>query len=235
MARPTINSLTKTSNSISLNVYYPYTSAGVVTVGVGFTIAEVLSRTVTQSPNLLNNPRSHDVYLSQNLVSNTQYGLLCWGVGEGEEGAILVDGTLPAPPLSAQSLSLVGEDFANISFTTAADGGYYIKELQYSADGGITWKTGATVSAGGATSGVMNVVNLAPNTYYTVATRIATAAGVTGGLSFSFRTESKEHKGLLGSLNEKAKPITKFYGSVGGQSKRVKFYGSVGGQTKFIQ
>ena len=69
-----------------------------------------------------------------------------------------------------------------ISYSTAADGGVYDKEIQYSLDG-TTWTTGATVTGGAAASGSFTItLPVGPNS---VQTRVHTTAGDTAGATLT--------------------------------------------------
>ena len=121
-------------------------------------------------------------------------------------------------------------DSANFTFSVKADGGYYNRDVQYSLDNGVTWKTGATVTGGSAQSGTFTINGLLAGASYNIKTRISTTAGATEGDTVSFDTlvaEEDNRNLLYGSVNEKTKEIKVLYGSVNGEAKQItRFYGS---------
>lgn len=120
---------------------------------------------------------------------------------------------------------------AQFSYSVPADGGHYDRIVQYSLDGGVTWRTAVTISGGSAKSGTFNVNGLLSGASYTMQTRISTTAGTTNGEDVAFDTlvsevdnknilygsangEAKEARIIYGSVNDEAKPINKLYGAV---------------------
>lgn len=135
-----------------------------------------------------------------------------------------------APTLSVDTL---GENSVVITYSTPADGGKYAKSVQYSLDGGTTWVTAATVNTGSASSGTFTISGLTDDTSYTLKCRVSTSAGETNGSDITFRTLPSFK--FYGSVGGQTKKVTKLYGSVGGQSKEIKkLYASVGGVTKRV-
>ena len=121
---------------------------------------------------------------------------------------------------------------ARVDYSTPADGGNYTKTIEYSLDNGATWKVGATVSSGSASSGTFTIYGLSIGTTYTLKTRVTTVAGSTYGPDTVFTAGMAK---LYGSVNGNSEEIIKLYGSVGGESKAIKkLYGSVNGRAKLI-
>ena len=121
---------------------------------------------------------------------------------------------------------------ARVDYSTLADGGNYTKTIEYSLDNGATWKVGATVSSGSASSGTFTIYGLSIGTTYTLKTRVTTVAGSTSSPDAVFTAGMAK---LYGSVNGNSEEIIKLYGSVGGESKAIKkLYGSVNGRAKLI-
>lgn len=119
---------------------------------------------------------------------------------------------------------------ANFSYSTTADGGYYDKNIQYSLDGGNTWRTGATVTGGTAKTGTFTITGLLSGASYTIKTRVSTTSGTTDGEDVAFDTlvsEADNKNIFYGSVNNKAKEIQIVYGSVNGEATPItRLYGS---------
>lgn len=167
---------------------------------------------------------------SSGLTANTQYGVVAYAVGGGDsEVSSVVDGTLPPPSLTSQNASNITHEEATINFTTANDGGYYPKTIQYSLDGESTWNTGTTISSGTATTSSFLITGLSPETQYTVALRATTTAGSSATTTLSFTTaETPKVIKTYGSVSGSAVLLTDFYGSSNNQAQKItKLYGSV--------
>lgn len=111
--------------------------------------------------------------------------------------------TLPAA-LTAKSVVATNPTTATVSYTTAADGGKYTKNIQYSLNNS-TWTTGATVSSSSATSGTF-AVTIPESSTTTIYLRVNTTSGSTSS----------------GTLSITTGPAAKMYCSVGGESKKIK-------------
>lgn len=134
------------------------------------------------------------------------------------------------------ALDAVTDTSVTIVYSTAADGGYYDKTIQYSLDNGATWITAVVITGGTAKSGTFTITGLTPSTSYTLNTRMYTIAGTTNNAGLTFTTSvANPQTRLYGSVNGRAKRAGLLYGSVNGQSAFiVKVYGSDNGLTKRI-
>lgn len=107
------------------------------------------------------------------------------------------------------SVSGVTAKTVTIAYSTSADGGAYYKYIDYSLDG-TNWTQGAAITTSSATSGTFTITGLAPDTSYTIRTKIrTTAAGDTSGPTVTASTKPA----LYGSVSGQAKLVEKFYGS----------------------
>lgn len=141
---------------------------------------------------------------------------------------------------------------ATFSYSVSADGGHYAKTIQYSLDGGTTWREAATISGGSAKTGSFTVNGLLSGAVYTMQIRMSTTAGITSGDNVSFDTlvdegdnknifygsvgrRAKEIRIVYGSVNNETQPITRLYGaaydidSFRGAIRRLSRYSSIQG------
>ena len=108
------------------------------------------------------------------------------------------------------SVSGVTAKTVTIAYSTSADGGAYYKYIDYSLDG-TNWTQGAAITTSSATSGTFTITGLAPDTSYTIRTKIrTTAAGDTSGPTVTASTKPA----LYGSVSGHAELVEKLYGSV---------------------
>lgn len=131
---------------------------------------------------------SSQVAGSLTITPNTKYTLTTFA----SNGTLYVDQsntTNTATLATAPTVSVSGytDTTIVISYSTAADGGAYSKNIQYSLDGS-TWTTGATVSSASATSGTYTISGLTAGTTYSIRTRVSTTAGTTTGSTLSQKT-----------------------------------------------
>lgn len=225
----------KTSSSISATVTKTVTNSTGVYVGPGTTYENIYANNVAHTTVGNGSTGSFNVSFTSGLTANTQYGIVAFAVGGGSSGiSSVLDATLPAPALASQSVGARSIDSATINYTTAVDGGYLPKTIEYSLDNGTTWVTVATVTSGSAASGSFTVSSLSPGESYTMLTRVSTTAGSTTGSALTFTTLSSKKK-LYGSVDGYAESITGLYGSSANQAVTItKFYGSVNRQAKLL-
>lgn len=167
------------------------------------------------------------------ITPNTQYYLTMWA-NNGSQGTgnsnFIPYATLAAAP--TVTLGSVAETTVTLNYSTAQDGGYYSKTIEYSLDG-TTWVTGATISGGSAASGSFTISGLSAGTAYNIQTRVTTTAGSNAGPTIPATTTTA--CAFYVSVNGQSKKAKKLYCSVNGQSKRIKkLYASVGGETKLV-
>lgn len=185
----TLTILSKTPTSITVRATKTSSTIATVSVGPGSTWDAIYNNAVKRESFGANQTGTFDVTLSE-LSPNTQYGGVAAVVGGGTgEVSNIVDATLPPPALSSASVDTVSATEATIRFTTAVDGGYLPKTIEYSLDNGTTWVTVATVTSGSATSGSFTVSSLSPGESYTMLTRVSTTAGSSNNTDITFTTE----------------------------------------------
>lgn len=227
---PTLS--TSVASDTQINITYGTTSFGNPSSGTVYLYggtaasptAQIASKTTT----------GNSTYNYTGLTNNTKYyfrsrakNSQLWSNYSSDKTAV----TLPAA-LGAMTASATGDTTIKVDYTTAAGGTEYTKNIQYSLDNS-TWTTGATVSAGTATTGSFNITGLTPETTYTVYVRVNTTAGNSSASTANVTTPISYK--LYGSVNGKTKRIRKLYCSVNGKTKLVnKLYGSVNGKTKRI-
>lgn len=126
---------------------------------------------------------------------------------------------------------------ATLSYSVGADGGYHGRSVQYSLDGGNTWRTGATISGSAAKTGTFVINGLLSGASYTIQTRTLTTVGATNGESVSFDTlvsEADNENRFYGSVNGLARKINAIYGGVEGTARRIiRLYGAAPDPTLF--
>ena len=96
--------------------------------------------------------------------------------------------TLASSP--SVSVGSVSGNSATINYSTAADGGEYSKTIQYSTDGGATWKKGALVTGGSAQTGSFTIDNL-PSGENTVLVRTNTDSGADTPITINVEIQTK--------------------------------------------
>jgi hypothetical protein len=172
-------------------------------------------------------------YTQTSLASNTSYYFRSYAANADLSSDYSSDATVTTKPAAPTiTAGTVGQTTIVVNWATAADGNAENKLVQYSLDG-TTWVTLATVTTGSASSGTYTIENLTPDTSYTIQTRVYTSVGTAAGATLSVKTQAT-HK-FYGSVGGVSKKTVKWYGSVNGQTKAiVKIYGSVGGVTKRI-
>lgn len=229
----TINS--KTPTSISATVTREADTTTMFTIGTGVTWQDIIANPIINESIAYNEPTSVTINVSSGLSSNVQYGAVAYGLGGGEsEISSVLDATLPAPQLLTQSVTAVTQSGAQVTITTAPDGGYYTKTIEYSLDNGSTWSAGANVVSGNSTTTSFNITGLSANTPYTLKLRVTTTAGSTACPDSNFVTlETDSKKKLLGSVNGSAESVGTLLGSSSGNATRIsKVYGSINGVAK---
>ena len=139
------------------------------------------------------------------------------------------------------SLDSVTDTTVTISYSAAADGGFYDKTVEYSLDGGTTWSTGATITGGSASSGTFTITGLSAGTTYSIQTRTTTTSGSFTGSTISATTTGSAGPKLYGPVSDgqggyETKLVEKLYAPVSdGQGgyvtkKITKLYGAVAEQ-----
>jgi hypothetical protein len=127
---------------------------------------------------------------------------------------------------------------ATLSYSVGADGGYHDRSVQYSLDGGGTWRTGATIPDSAAKTGTFVINGLLSGASYTIQTRTLTSVGATNGESVSFDTlvsEADNENRFYGSVNGLAREINAIYGGVEGTARRViRLYGAAPDPDYFV-
>ena len=184
----TISISYKTATSISGTTTKSVTYATFTNIGPGFDYESIVQNRVAYASHQ-GAAGTYSWSFSSGLQPNTQYGLVAYAMGGGEENVSAVhDGTLPAPGLSDVHISGVTATTVTVHYTTAADGGYYPKSIKYQLNSSGDFVTGATVASGSATSGEFTVSGLTPGTTYTISFRVSTTAGNTSSGIRSFTT-----------------------------------------------
>lgn len=129
--------------------------------------------------------------------------------------------------LTSASLISVEGDTATIAYETAADGGYYSKDIQYSLDEGIAWITATTIATGAATSGTFAISGLSGT--QTIKIRILTGAGASETIDIIVQItgingvapNGKKMAGGLCSVNGIATKITGALVSINGVASKA--------------
>ena len=170
-----------------------------------------------------------------NLTGNTRYYFMPWATnGSHPTPNVYTQFVTPpyAPTITLDSVSGVKASF---SYSLPADGGFYWRNLQYSIDGGNTWKQAMYTETGAAISGTFDITELPARSNITVMTKVKTAGAETAGPSFNIAVGDPEANKILGSVGGRTKRAGLLYGSVNDQSKCIiKVYGSDNGLTKRI-
>lgn len=127
---------------------------------------------------------------------------------------------------------------ATLSYSVGADGGYHGRYVQYSLDGGNTWRTGATITDSAAKTGTFVINGLLSGASYTIQTRTLTSVGATNGESVSFDTlvsETDNENRCYGSVNGLARETNAIYGEAEGTARRViRLYGAAPDPSYFV-
>lgn len=119
-----------------------------------------------------------------------------------------------------------------LNWSTAADGGYRPKNVQYSLDGGTTWVTMATVADGSASSGSFTISGLNPSSQYSIMTRTYNGVSAQGDTLLVTTIAST---GFYGSVNDESTLAIDIYGGVNNESQKItKLYGSVNNEARLI-
>lgn len=165
--------------------------------------------------------RPNTRYYYGGYAANTASGGASWKI----EGQFVTKAEAP----TIQFVSAT-PDSATLSYSVGADGGYHDRSVQYSLDGGDTWRTGATISGSAAKTGTFVINGLLSGASYTIQTRTLTTVGATNGESVSFDTlvsEADNENRFYGSVNGLAREINAIYGGVNDEAKPIiKLYGS---------
>lgn len=231
--KPTVSIDTAYAASIIVN--YGTSSFGNPSSGTVYLYGGTSSNPTTQIASKTTTGNSN--YNHTGLTGNTKYyyrarakNSQLWSSYSNGYFAITKAG--PVTDVNAEALDATS---IKIDYITAAGGGHYRQEVQYSLDNGVTWTTGDTVpiSTTAATPGSFNITGLQSNTTYQIQIRVRTSTGSSTSVSTTATTLPSPV--IYGSVNGETKLIKKLYGSVNGQTKEIKkFYGSVNGQTKRI-
>lgn len=231
--QPTVSIVSSTSNSVTVS--YGTTSFGNPSSGTVYLYGGTSNSPTTQIASKTTTGNSN--YQHTGLVGNTKYyyrarakNSQLWS--SYSNGYFSVTTAGPVTNVNAEVLSATS---IKIDYITAAGGGNYRQEIQYSLDNGVTWTTGNTVpvSTTAATPGSFNITGLQSNTTYQIQIRVKTNAGSSTSVSTTATTLPSAV--MYGSVNGETKLIKKLYGSVNGETKLIKkLYGSVNGQTKRI-
>lgn len=233
----TLTVLSKTPTSISLSATKTYTNAMYMGIGPGTTVLDIMQNPVDTAVEGSGSTGTYTHTFSSGLSANTQYGAVAYGYGAGEsEVSNIVDATLPPPALSSTSVDTISTTKATIRFTTAVDGGYYPKKVQYSLDNGATWINWGILSGGTAASGSIRLSGLTAETNYTIPLRTTTSAGSSPVTTVSFTTaEAPKKIKTYGSASGSARLLTDLYGSSNDQAQRLaRLYGSSNSQAELI-
>ena len=164
------------------------------------------------------------------------YGAYAWNTAMATskmQGQLVTKAVAPAVSFNSATSTT-----ATIAYSTSADGGYYAKNIQYSLDGGNSWRTGATVTGGAAKTGTFIITGLLSGASYNIKTRVSTTSGATNGSDVAFNTlvsEADNKNIFYGSVNNKAKEIQVVYGSVNGEATPItRLYGCALDQDAFV-
>ena len=155
-------------------------------------------------------------YGTMTIQPNTRYWLWWYAtngtLGTGSPDTSTTTIVTTAPELSAKSATTTGTNSIRVNYTTAADGGYYPKNIQYSLNNS-SWTTGATVSSGSSSSGNFTISGLTTGTAYTIYLRVNTSAGTTGSGSVSATTYKVPANATVSASNSSATANSVTYGT----------------------
>lgn len=207
--KPTSTIASTTTNSITVSYgtsSFNNPSTGTVYLYGGTATApttQLTSKTTTGTSN----------YTHSNLTNNTKYYYRARANnGQWSDYSTENYGYTKPAALSAKSATVASTTSIKISYTTAAGGTALTKNIQYSLDN-TNWTTGATVSAGTATSGNFTISNLTPGTAYTVYLRVNTSAGSTASGSVTATTYKVPDTPTVSVTNASATSNTVTYGT----------------------
>ena len=207
--KPTSTIASTTTNSITVSYgtsSFNNPSTGTVYLYGGTATApttQLTSKTTTGTSN----------YTHSNLTNNTKYYYRARANnGQWSDYSTENYGYTKAAALSAKSATVTGTTSIKISYTTAAGGTALTKNIQYSLDN-TNWTTGATVSAGTATSGNFTISNLTPGTAYTVYLRVNTSGGSTASGSVTATTYKVPATPTVTPTSVTATSVTVSYGT----------------------
>ena len=207
--KPTSTIASTTTNSITVSYgtsSFNNPSTGTVYLYGGTATApttQLTSKTTTGTSN----------YTHSNLTNNTKYYYRARANnGQWSDYSTENYGYTKPAALSAKSATVASTTSIKISYTTAAGGTALTKNIQYSLDN-TNWTTGATVSAGTATSGNFTISNLTPGTAYTVYLRVNTSAGSTASGSVTATTYKVPDTPTVSVTNASVTSNTVTYGT----------------------
>lgn len=211
---PTISASASGVNSVSVS--YGISSYGNPSSGTIYLYGTASGSTTVVSSKL--SAGDYSAFTHTGRTGNTRYyyrsratnGQL-WSSYSSEVSAVTL-----APALSAKSASAASTTSITVSATTAADGGVYAKNIQYSLNNS-TWTTGATVAAGttAATAKSFTISGLTTGTAYTIYLRVNTSAGNTSSGSVSATTYKVPNNPTTSATNASATSNTVTYGTTG--------------------
>lgn len=144
---------------------------------------------------------------------NTKYWYYA-SAGNGTEGTTTgFTSFVTTPAVPVISVTSTTDTTATVSYSLAADGGFYDKTLKYSIDGGTTWVDVDTFTGGAAQTGTFTISGLSYSTTYTLKTRVQNTSGdYTSGADVTFTTTFTPR--FYGSVNDQTEKAEKFYGPV---------------------
>ena len=127
------------------------------------------------------------------ITGNTMYTLGVYADnGYTNTGSQRVGNYTTLPYAATLSLNKAHSSSLDINCATPANGNAYPQKIQYSIDGGTTWKDGITVTGSSAQTNVMTISGLNANTQYTIKSRVTTSAGTTNNADFTAKTIGPE-------------------------------------------
>ena len=164
------------------------------------------------------------------ITGNTMYTLGVYASNDyASTGSQRVGNYSTLPYAATLSLNKAHSSSLDINCATPANGNAYPQKIQYSIDGGTTWKDGITVTGGSAQTNVMTISGLNANTEYTIKSRVTTSAGTTNNADFTAKTIGPETP-TLSAVNSESVHSTQTvtYGTTtfgGGSGGKVFLYG----------
>lgn len=136
----------------------------------------------------------------------------------------------PAAPATCSATNITANS-VTVSYSTAADGGYYSKNIEYSLNNGSNWTTGAVVSTSSASSGSYTITGRTPNTTYSIRTRVRTTSGSTNGSTLSATTLPAAPTLSVQSLTTTSATISYSTAADGGAYTKTIAYSTNNGST----
>lgn len=139
----------------------------------------------TYKYNIASNTSSADIIVTNStyqgggltILPNKQYYYGGYINNTERNNSVVTGQFVTLPEVAVASITKVGSDMAQFSWTVEADGGHYDKTVSYSLDDG-SYTTIDTYSGGSARSGNEVLLGLSPNTQYILNMKNATTAGV---------------------------------------------------------